>query len=691
MLDAFYQAARQQLGTLTEEQFNNCTHNGWQCVSHKLAAPGRRDAFVGNGLIGIRVPIEGQPSVYPAFAEVKMAPGGTQMYGMWDSEFMMPVFNFMGLELRHGRSIFRRDSGAILNYSQILDWRTGSVTTECDWVHWGGSVHIQTRIYMARHLKHLGCVELTITPDGTRPYTVIDRVDGSFMPLKGEMEYQLQRPSDGIKTVFGYFGARRRMLAASTAVLLDGEYAAGDVVTQPGGYSRQINMRFEGGRSYKFVKFGALFSDLQSSDPINAAATLVGGAAADPEQVWQDHVAEWAKLWEHDIEIDHPGAQMLARNALYQLYSNLSENLQVSPGPTGLTGNAWGGHIFYDADTWTFPPMAVMNPELARCYVDYRFNTLPGARRNAAAHRMKGAEIAWESAEFGDETIPSLPYATQRHINSDVALAQWQYYLVTGDKDFLRDQAMEVLAANADFWVSRANWNAAEDRYEIHNVCCPDEYALIKNNNAMTNYSAKASIGLAIKASRILDRPIDPDWQKVADKLWIPFDEVHNCIKEHDTFDGGCVKQADATLVIYPWEMPLSEEVKRNTVDYYRQFLESQKIMMSSAIDGVIACELNDPETGWQMLLDLLQHIRGDFLLASESAFNETMSLLTGLGGMLQLFIMGFGGVRIHDDELQYINHLPAAIKSMKLKKINYNGQCFDLCYQDGKVTRTDH
>ncbi len=682
---------RQRLGTLTEDAFANCTSDGWSCVSHDTGTPGRRDGFIGNGLIGIRIPVEGQPSVYPTFAGVKMAPGGTQMYGVWDAETLLPVFNFMGLELRHGRSVFRRDSGALLNYTQTLDWRTSTMKTVCDWVHWGGTIHIEIVIYLDRAYPNRGCVEMALTPDTRNNYTIVDRVAGAFMPVVEDPQYLLRRSSDGVKAMQVRVGARRRLLAAATMVSIDDQPTSGDVVLIPNGFERQITLYLDAGRTYRIRKFGALVADRQADDPLNSAATLVAGGMAHPVEVRQRHEQAWAKLWEHDIEVGHAGTQMLARNALYQLYANLGEGVNNPPGPTGLTGNAWGGHLFHDGEFWTYPVMLLLHPELARNYVDYRFRTLPGARRNAGSNGMNGAQFAWESAESGDETIPGLVYSVQHHINSDVALAQWQYYLVTGDRRFLETQCAPILVENAEFWLSRSVYNTAADRYEIRQVCCADEFAEIQDNNATTNYGAKVTLELAIRVQTLLNRPVNPRWREVADKLWIPMDDARKLILEYEHYHGETIKQADATLAIYPWEMPLPDDVRRNTVNYYRSKYPDQKIMMGSAIDGVIDCELGNTESGWRMFLDLLDHIRGDFLMASESPFNETISLLTGLGGMLQLIMMGWGGIRIHQDRLVAHNHLPAAVPWMKIKGVWHQGQEFDLIYQEGTVSRISH
>ena len=512
-----------QLRTLTQDLFSSKDLDPWVRECRDIYSPGHRDAFIGNGLIGLRVPPEGEPSVYPVFHAVKMAPGGTQMHGLWDDKGMVPTFNFLGLKIQHGRMVFRRDSGAILNYVQKLDWKTATVTTECDWHHWGCVFHIETKIWLSRSNQNLGCVETTITSDRDTGFSVMDIVDGSFIPGSTPMEYKFGTFYMLPKVVSSRFGGHQ--VAAATTLTIDGNEAPGHVECTPGGYIRQNVIMIKKDTPCRIVKYAAMVSDAASEDPVNTAATLAGYAIENHETMRAEHEKAWAKLWEHNIETDHPGVQMLVNDGLYHLYCNLDEHGKGGvPGPCGLSGNAWANHIFWDAETWSFPPAALMNPGMASNYIKYRVDSLPGARRNAAALGLPGALFPWEGGKSGDELIPGLIYSKQHHINADVILAIWKYYLVTGDETYLKEQAAELIFACADFWAERAVYNEEKDRYEILKVCCPDEGARIQNNNAFTNYGAKFSLELAEKVVAACEKesnfaPIYADELSIQEKI----------------------------------------------------------------------------------------------------------------------------------------------------------------------------
>ena len=658
---------------LEKKYFENGDFDPWIRENTDPYMPGRRSAFVGNGLIGLRVPLEGEPSVYPGFAEVKAAPGGTQMYGIWDKNKLIPAFNFMGLKIMHGRMLFRRDSGQIINYSQKLDWRTASVTTSCDWLHWGGTLHIEAKIYLSRAQQNVGCLEMNLSADYDTTFVLKDIISAGFIE-------ELQKVDFNNYVMFARLGSANTLLAATSAVTVDQIRIPGDIVYSGKEFERNIILPLQKGEVKKIVKFGALVSSLTSDDPVNTASTLVSAYCGREQEAWKLHVQAWNKIWENRIETDHRGIQMLANNALYHLYCNLNENGGGEvPGPCGLSGNAWGGRIFWDADTWTVPSVALLNPKMASNYAEYRLKTLTGAKRNAAAQGLPGALFAWESAEYGDEIASDLIYSHEIHINSDVVKGIWNYYLTSGDDCFLRRGGAELIFEVARFWTARSIYNPEKDRYEIHNVCCPDEFSGLRNNNAFTNYGAAYTLRLATRLAVSLGKAPDPNWNIIAEKMWIPFDSEKNIVLEYEDYDGDTIKQADTVLLCYPLEYPLSPEVKKATCDYYWNKYPDQKIMMSSAIHGIIAAELGDTDNSWQMMLDLLPHFRSDFLLVSESPFNETMSLLTGLGGLLQLIIMGWGGVRIHNDGLSVQPTLPPQLTYLNILGLHFGGKRYKL------------
>ena len=140
----------------------------------------------------------------------------------------------------------------------------------------------------------------------------------------------------------------------------------------------------------------------------------------------------------------------------------------------------------------------VMHPEMAKSMMEYRFQRLEAAKRNAFANGFKGAMFPWESAETGVEETPvwALSGPFEHHITADVAIAAWNYYCVTQDKNMAERKRMADFTATADFWASRVERNGPGN-YDIKNVVAADEWAENVDNNAFTNAAAKANLQYA--------------------------------------------------------------------------------------------------------------------------------------------------------------------------------------------------
>ena len=200
-------------------------------------------------------------------------------------------------------------------------------------------------------------------------------------------------------------------------------------------------------------KVVALFTDRDGSDFQQAACTEVESLAAGGfERLRAQNRAAWEKFWEDsDVIIEGDDeAQQAIRHALFQLrIAAPSHEDRVSIGAKSLSGFGYRGHVFWDTETFMLPLFTFTQPALARNLLMYRWHTIEGARRKAAAGGFEGAQFAWESAETGDEVTPRwvVPHIEgvrwptgdssliriwcgdiELHITSDIVYAIWQYW-----------------------------------------------------------------------------------------------------------------------------------------------------------------------------------------------------------------------------------------------------------------------
>ena len=177
----------------------------------------------------------------------------------------------------------------------------------------------------------------------------------------------------------------------------------------------------------------------------------------------------------------------------------------------------------------------------------------------------------------------------------------------------------------------------------------------------------------------------------------VPWDKERNIpLQMAGWVDGQTINQADATLLVHPWRFPLTDEVKVKLVDYYRAHYPKNQIMMGLAIDAIVDCQVGRAEMAWDALGQLMPHIHEPYLWVTEAPNNENGCFLTGIGGVLQLILQGFGGAYISDDEELCIEPcLPQALNKRILHGVWHQGEHRTYLLHrlaDGKVdvTTTD-
>ncbi len=77
-----------------------------------------------------------------------------------------------------------------------------------------------------------------------------------------------------------------------------------------------------------------------------------------------EHRTEWAHRWDDaEVVIDgDPEAELAARFAVFHLLNVANDLGEAAVGARGLTGNAYAGHVFWDADVFVLPALAAIRP-----------------------------------------------------------------------------------------------------------------------------------------------------------------------------------------------------------------------------------------------------------------------------------------------------------------------------------------
>jgi trehalose/maltose hydrolase-like predicted phosphorylase len=236
----------------------------------------------------------------------------------------------------------------------------------------------------------------------------------------------------------------------------------------------------------------------------DAHEVLEDAADAGFDALLAEQRAAWARRWSDaaiTIEGD-PDAQLAVRFALFHLLSTVADHGEAAVGARGLSGPAYDGHVFWDADVFVLPVLAATRPSAAQAMLRYRVARLDAARRRAAALGFAGALWPWESADDGDDVTPPAAYdrsgtlvpihtgAAEQHVVADVAWSATQYAGWTGDNAFLRGPGIPLVTEGARFWASRVDHDD-DGRAHIRDVIGPDEYHELVDDNAFTNVMAR--------------------------------------------------------------------------------------------------------------------------------------------------------------------------------------------------------
>ncbi|WP_330307075.1 MULTISPECIES: discoidin domain-containing protein [unclassified Streptomyces] len=689
----------------------------WSPTSTHIDAKDTYHPYVGNGYLGTRVPPTG--TGYAATGEKTGWPlytpryDGTFVAGLYargpqntaGREALAALPAWTGLDIRVGDETYGARS-RISHYRQTLSLRCGYVRTALTWTTPDGRrTDLTYDVLTARDASHTGAVRLHITPHWDGELTVTDRIDG-----RGARRLtQTDAGRIGDRTMGVAFRTEGTKVDGAVASTLDAPSPPQEADAKGTLSARQSSaFRVHSGRGYDVTKYVGIDTTLTAPDPRNAARSASLRAA---DRGWRAlmaaHTAAWRALWSSDIEVPgHPNIQLWTRSAQYGLLSALRPGAADSIAPAGLTSDNYAGMVFWDAETWMFPSLLATRPDLARPVLDYRYRTRGAAADNARKTAVQGLFYPWTSASHGRLWSECQSWnpphcVTQNHLQGDIALAAWQYYLATGDRAWLRTHGWPLLKGLAEYWSSRATKNS-DGSYSIKGVAGPDEYSNGVDDGVYTNAVAATALRAATRAAALLAAPAPPGWAAVAGGLRMPYDPERKVFLQYAGYDGSQIKQADAVLLLYPLEWPMPAGAASATLDYYTGRTDPDGPAMTDSVHAIDAAAIGEPGCAAYTFLQRAYRpfSRGPFALFSEArggkagagdalAGSPAQDFLTGKGGFLQIFTHGLTGLRLRENALHLDPVLPPQLADggVWLSGLRWRGRTYDI--HIGRTTTT--
>lgn len=649
----------------------------WQVRASNIDPTNYYGVTVANGMIGI------VSSAEPLRVKDVVLNGVYDYYQRGRVSNILKTFNHVNMNLDvDGRRISRRN---IRGFTQTLDMRRAEFTTTFDVED---KLSVSHTMMALRHLPYtaLIVVDFVAKKDVViTPMSVIEAPDH----LQDVRNYysEIDRPHVLIPllTSVAKSPSGKLIVAASTSFIFEEERGEEpDIIHEDWDYNMHLakfSKHLQAGEHWRFAIVATAVASVQFNDPHNEAERLTIFAKLEGvERLIRRHRADWERLWQSDIRIEGDASvQRDVRFALYHLYSFAREGTAYSLSPMGLSGLGYNGHVFWDTELWMYPPLLMLHPEIARSLLEYRYERLEAARRNAFAHGYRGAMFPWESSADGFEDTPvwALTGPFQHHITGCVGWAAWKYYQVTKDKEWLRTRGYPILEAAADFWASRVERNGP-GRYDINNVIGANEWQENIDNNAFTNGMAITVLRYAARAARELGLTPNPDWEHVADN--IPILKFPDGItRENATYNGEMIKQADVNLLAYPLEIVTDPQQVRRDLEYYEPRMSPEGPAMGPAILVVLANQLGDTRKAADLFSRSYKPNEvPPFGVLAETAGGTNPYFATGAGGMLQAVMAGFGGLRITDDGIAQVPvEIPASWRTLTITGVGVEQKTF--------------
>ena len=460
------------------------------------------------------------------------------------------------------------------------------------------------------------------------------------------------------------------------------------------------------------------------------AGELEGFAKKELEEAAEDgwqkelqaHMEKIHEFWNvSDVQIyDDEALQQGIRFNLFHIMQSAGRDGRTGMGAKGLSGEGYEGHYFWDTEMYVLPVFVYTAPELARKLLEYRFHTLDQARDRAKVlGHQKGALYPWRTIN-GEEASTYFPLGTaQYHINADIAYAFWLYVSVTGDMEFFKDMAAEVLVETARVWADVGYFAECKGgKYCICAVTGPDEYNAITDNNFYTNLMGRENIRYALKSLDMLKeagedvyeafvsrmgitREETAYWEKIVENMYFPYDESRQVYALDDRFmmlrpwDDSRIppekrhllyenyhplfvyrqrmcKQADAIFGLYLHSNFFSKEELKRNYDFYQE-VTLHHSSLSNCVFGMLACQIGYYDEAYEYFAQSARMDLDDYhdnFYAGIHAAN--------MAGTWQAIINGFAGVRVNGGELELHPYVPELWKGMQFNLL-YRGRKLNI------------
>lgn len=385
------------------------------------------------------------------------------------------------------------DKNTVTEFYQSLSIRNGIVHTNVTWSPTEGlQYQLNFTVLAHRARPNVGIVRLDLSANRDVNCSVIDVLDGDgavrarvndkAFEAAGNVIWTSVRPI-GIDYKVAHVYSTIEYESRDAQLLNHIDQTRKDATLSPwvsqnsSTIAQSWDLSLHKDKSVTLYKYVGIASD--DAFPHATYATAMKSALEAKAIGWhsllEEHKLVWDKTWK-SADIIIPGdneLQTSVRASLFHILSSLRSKDETGSGMSdnsitvgGLSSDSYAGLVFWDADTWVYPSILALHPSHASTINNYRTRLLPQAIENAIFYNYSGALYPWTSGRFGNCTGTGVCKDYQYHLNTDIALAHWQYFQSTRDISWLREKGWPIIKNVADMFAAYVVLNETTNEYE---------------------------------------------------------------------------------------------------------------------------------------------------------------------------------------------------------------------------------
>jgi len=635
--------------------------------------------------------------------------------------------NFIGVKVLVDGEELDLHQAEVKEYYRELDMQHGVLTRKFTIVQNGKETEVEAVRFLSVADRELAAISYSVTAKNYNGnVTFIPYLDGDVRNEDSNYDedfwYEVSRDASEytgslvMKTIDNPFGTPTFQVATTMQTVVSGEAAKVEVNDKDEYVENVIEVKAEQGQTVTLYKYVAVTTDrdYESGELVLKGREVLDRAVEKGfDQLLEEHKKGWLSRWEiADVEISGDDeAQQGIRFNLFQLFSTYyGEDSRLNIGPKGFTGEKYGGATYWDTEAYAIPLyLSTAESEVARNLLIYRHNQLDGAYHNAKQQGLQGAlypMVTFTGVECHNEWEITFE---EIHRNGAIAYAIYNYVNYTGDKNYLHEYGIDVLAGISRFWADRVHFNKFKNVYMMHGVTGPNEYENNVNNNWYTNRIAVWTLRYTLEVidfmkqngheGRLAGLGFSDEelakWQDIIDRMYFPYDEERGVFVQHDTFLDkdlktvdelsaedrpinqkwswdkilrSCfIKQADVLQGLYFFNHEFTEEEKRRNFEFYEPMTVHES-SLSPSIHAVLAAELGMEEKAYEMYNRTARLDLDNYNNDTEDGLHITSMTGAWLG-----IVQGFAGMRTADGTLSFAPFIPKA----------WNQYSFNIIFRD--------